>query len=364
MGIPYPFWQDKLIENFSMGEQTLPENFPYAISWVNRFARRLRRAWLPNWLISLIFFILESVLLHGISWFDGTYSFPHFQPAFVLVSAWTWVPIALINSLNDAAISALDKYRDLLMLEDEKSYELLKFQFTSSPAHPVLVTNIFFIGLFFLFVFVLPFDILATWNVLTLTVTILSGIPMFALGSGFYYHVIHMLIMVDRTYRLSRPFNIYDREPIFAFSELTAKSSLAVLAMATLNIVLMPAAMIDSRVLFLEITLVPIALVVFVMPLWEAHRRLVEAKRKLQATTERKIESTIGQLHHCLETDDIGRMEFLNKALASLVIERDIVDKLPTWPWRKGMLTGVSSAVLLPMLLLVLQLYIQRWFQP
>lgn len=347
-----------------MGEQPLPENFPYAISWVNQFAWRFRRAWLPYWLISLIFFILESVLLHGISWFDGTYSYPYFQPAFVLVSAWTWVPVALINCLNDAAISALDKYRDLLKLEDEKSFELLKFQFTSSPARPVLVTNIFFIGLFFLFVFVLPFDILATWNVLTLTVTILSGIPMFALGSGFYYHMIHMLIMVDRTHRMSKPFNIYNREPIFAFSELTAKSSLAILLLATLNIVLIPAPMIDSRILFLEITLVPIGLAAFIMPLWEAHRRLVEAKRRLQATTERKIESTIRQLHISLETDDTGKMEFLNKALASLVIERDIVDRLPTWPWRKGMLTGVSSALVIPLLLLVLQIYIQRWLQP
>ncbi|TFH33660.1 MAG: hypothetical protein E4G99_11070 [Anaerolineales bacterium] len=347
-----------------MDRQTLPSSIPYPVSWVNRFALRLRRAWLPYWLISLMFFILEAALLHGVSWLDGTYSFPFFQPAFLLMSAWTWGPIALINSLNDLATSVLHKYHDLLKLEDEKSFELLKFRFTSSPARPVLITNFFFISVFLWFVFVIPFDILATWNTPTMIATILSGIPTFALGSGFYYHTIHMLIMVDRTYRLSKPFNLYDREPIFAFSELTARSSLAILGLATLNILLMPAAMTDPGILFLEVTLVPGGLVVFVMPLWEAHRRLVEAKRKLQSTTEKKIESTINQLHLCLETDDTGKMEFLNKALASLVIERDIVDKLPTWPWRKGMLTGVSSAVFLPLLLLVLQMYIQHWLQP
>jgi hypothetical protein len=310
----------------------------------------------------LILIILEASLLQVVAWVDGTEAYPSIGTVYLLLPIWTWGSIGIINYLNTVALRSLDTYRDMLRMDDDE-FKLLRFRFTTPPAIPLFLANIFFIGLFLFFVFVIPFKIISTWNSLTTTVMVLFGIPMFAIGSSFYAHVINMLIMVDRTYKASKAFNIYDREPIFAFSELTASSSVAILVFASLNILLIPSSVLDFGVFLFEATLVPIGLVVFILPLWEAHKRLVNVKRELQSMTERKIETTIAKLHRCLESDDSVTLEFLNKALASLVIERDIVEKLPTWPWRKGLLTGVASAVLLPTTLLVIQILIQRWIQ-
>lgn len=336
---------------------------PYAPSWVNRLATSFNRSQIPYWVIAFILTVVQSMLLQVIAWIDGTDRYPSVQAIYLLLPIWTWGSIGLIRHLNTVAKSALAKYRDLLDLTDEE-FKLLHYQFTNTPVRPVLISNIIFVALFLLFVFVIPFDVVLTWNSLTFSVMVLCGIPMFALGSGFYMHLIHMLIMVDRTYRASKPFNIFDREPIFAFSELTAQSSIALLALATLNLLLIPSSTLDPKILLYEITLVPIGLIMFVMPLWEAHRRLVEDKRKLQSNNDHKLEMTLDQLHQCLETNDNNRMVFLNKAMSSLVIEQDILDKLPTWPWRKGLLTGVASAIFFPTFLLIIQLLIQRWFQP
>ncbi len=48
-------------------------------------------------------------------------------------------------------------------------------------------------------------------------------------------------------------------------------------------------------------------------------------------------------------------METLGKSIAALWRERDIIAKLPTWPWSTGTLRGFVSALLLPITLFLIQ---------
>jgi hypothetical protein len=335
---------------------------PYPVSWVNRFAVWLDQSRTPIWVIALILIVVETAILQAIAWFDGSYLFPALGTEFLLIPAWTWGSLVLINYLNEVAVTALENFRVLLPLDDT-GFRRLQARFTHSPARQVIILSILLIGIFLIILFVVPSKLTSGWNQSTLFAIAIGGTLMFAIGSGFYYHVINMLIMVDRSFKASSSFNLFDREPVFAFSELTARSSIIILAFATLNILLVPSSTIEVGVLVFDFLLIPIGVAIFIIPLWEAHRRLVQVKRDLHTTVERKIEAMIERLHNCLDSNDSEEMTFINKALASLGIEREFIDKLPTWPWRKGLLTGVASALLVPTTLLVIQILVQRWFQ-
>ncbi len=332
----------------------------YRVSWVNRLAVRLDRLRIPFWLLAGILIISEALILQSVAWLDGTDSFPGFGTEFLLIPIWTWGSLLWISYLNRVAKTALEKFRTLLPLDDP-AIQQIRFRFTNSPSRPVIVIGALLIILYLILVLFVPSQFISRWNPPTLSMMIISGIFMFAIGSGFYYHVINMLIMVDRTFKASDPFNLFDREPVFAFSELTARSSLAVFFFATLNILLVPFATLEAGVVIFDLILLPIGFGVFILPLWGAHRRLVEVKRQLQRDTEGKIQVMLEKLNACLDSNDPELMNFLNKALANLIIERDLIDKLPTWPWRKGLLTGVASALFIPTALLVIQIFVQRW---
>ena len=51
----------------------------------------------------------------------------------------------------------------------------------------------------------------------------------------------------------------------------------------------------------------------------------------------------------------------LKDAMLGLAAERDVLNALPTWPWRPGTLAGFLSATLLPILIFILQLGIGKF---
>ena len=55
------------------------------------------------------------------------------------------------------------------------------------------------------------------------------------------------------------------------------------------------------------------------------------------------------------------RIDALNKALASLLQERDFVGRLSTWPWDSSTLRAVLSAVALPIVLFLLTRALERF---
>lgn len=58
----------------------------------------------------------------------------------------------------------------------------------------------------------------------------------------------------------------------------------------------------------------------------------------------------------------MARADGLNRTLASLLVQRDILAKLPTWPWSTATLRGFGSAILLPMAIFVARQALSRLF--
>ena len=54
------------------------------------------------------------------------------------------------------------------------------------------------------------------------------------------------------------------------------------------------------------------------------------------------------QDHAAIDTDDLTRADGLNKMLASLTAERDMLARHSTWPWQSGTVGAFVTAILVP----------------
>jgi len=102
------------------------------------------------------------------------------------------------------------------------------------------------------------------------------------------------------------------------------------------------------------------------------HTLLEADKVRLQSEVSSRIKSTVATLHDVVDQEAVPtrdaessrlsqvRIDALNKALASLLQEREFNARFSTWPWDTSTLRAVLSAFALPIVLFVLTTAIDR----
>jgi hypothetical protein len=178
------------------------------------------------------------------------------------------------------------------------------------------------------------------------------------------YWLSRQTVLVRRTLARSAVIDVFRPGPLHAFATLTSRPGIVISVLVALSVPIAPVA--SSIEAFLvgsaPYLLVPpvIAIIAFVVPLTGAHARLVEQKERLRSEAELRLEAILGELNHDVDARDLARADGLNKTLASLAVQREILAKLPTWPWSASTLRGFVPAILLPMALFLAQLAISR----
>jgi hypothetical protein len=163
------------------------------------------------------------------------------------------------------------------------------------------------------------------------------------------YHSIRQLRLVSRIHARARQVNLFEPAPLYAFSNLTSRTAIGLILLQVPAVFFVPAN--ESAVLITAAWLIPVVLIsaaIFVLPLQGMHRQILAEKERLESEVGRRIAATIDDVHAAVDERRREEADGLNKTLATLVVERDLVAKLPTWPWSAGTFWGFASAVLLP----------------
>ena len=87
----------------------------------------------------------------------------------------------------------------------------------------------------------------------------------------------------------------------------------------------------------------------FVLPLQGMHRRLQAEKQRLLAGVNARLEATISKLYDRAEQEPLEDVDRLGSLLSSLITTRDVITRLPTWPWDSGVILRFASTALLPL---------------
>jgi hypothetical protein len=162
--------------------------------------------------------------------------------------------------------------------------------------------------------------------------------------------------------RRVQQFDLFQLEPVYAFSALTSRTGVAWVVLISLTLLTAPIQAAPFPTLVLLVVQLALGIAAFILPLRTVNSRLVGEKRRLLAELDQRVKTTLASLHHCLDDDALAEIAQLNSAIVGLNAERDILTKIPTWPWRAGMLTAFLSIVVLPIMLFILQLVLARWF--
>ncbi len=156
--------------------------------------------------------------------------------------------------------------------------------------------------------------------------------------------------------------DILNSSPVDALSRVTAVGTVGLLLFITAANLLLPAS--APGFVALDVFIIVFALLAFVLPLQVMHRRLGRQKAELLAASTGRLRSVLDALHQAVDGHDYANADALNKMVTTELAERELLSRLPTWPWTTTTIRGVGSALLLPVVLFVITRGIDRLITP
>lgn len=336
---------------------------PYPPSALDRFMDFIEQLPIPYALTYLGLFIVQGTLNHVLSWMDGWVPPFTFTPLVLLFPLWLWGPLCIVTYLNSLSGDALSDFSPLLDVPPEEMRRL-EYEFRTMPAKSVFLSALVWGSVYILFVFIGFEAVYTPYRVgmpLALLLT-LEGLVSYLFGSIIYYHSLRQLRMVERTVNRVKQFDMFRLDPVYAFSVLTSRTGVAWVILLSLTLLMFPVQLAPVPSLALLLVQGVLALAAFVLPLRIVNQRLVAEKRRLLAEHDQRLEATLARLHRQIGEDELRGMVELNSAISGLNAERTVLEKIPTWPWRAGLLTGFLSIVVLPVILFLIQIALGRWF--
>jgi hypothetical protein len=287
------------------------------------------------------------------------------EPINFLYPLWMWAPLMAMTYLDGVALQSLRAFAPLLE-DDPQSHPRLEYEFTHMPARPVLISALIWALIYagLMLISFEPFLELYRLGPAAMWLSAITGLITFPIGGVLYYHTLRQLRLVSKTLGRVKQFNLFRLEPVYAFSRLTSHTGLIWLALLTLTQVFFPLRLLTGWTLAIYVVQAVLVLAAFVLPLWNVHQRLVAEKRRRLAEVDQRLDSKLQRMHRSLDADHLEEMEVIRHALQGLADEREILGKIPTWPWRTGTITGFASAMLLPVLLLLIQIILERLLVP
>jgi hypothetical protein len=331
---------------------------PYVRSWLDRLLDAIETLPVPAPLAYLAIAVAAVVVIYAEPWTMGAVS--PFAPMEKLYwGGMIGAQLAAAGYVRRVAGSAFDAFRPALPLP-EPELARLRYRLTIMPAGPAFAAAGVALALAAASLAINP----AAIGTVPLTGTLLVGA--FVLQGWLSAVMFVLLLQLLRQVREIRQLlaraavaDLFRPGPLHAFSRVSAVTGgLLVLFIASSFLVIPipsdPGALLVGWLPYLVLPPV-IAMGAFVLPLSGMHGRLVAEKERLQGEAEDRLQIVFAELNRDVDQRAVARADALNKTLLSMLQQRDVLAKLPTWPWSSGTLRGFVTAIFLPLALFLLQ---------
>ncbi|MCC6617212.1 MAG: hypothetical protein IT320_27305 [Anaerolineae bacterium] len=272
----------------------------------------------------------------------------------------TW----LMHYLDRMAGKALQRFRPGLECDDD-SYDTLCYHLTTLPAQPTLLVLV--VGVLFSLIVVdsIPIEQRLAFVEVNAVGPLyyyhsLMAVVAFVAAATIIYHTWHQLRIVNYIYRNYTIVNLFEQQPLYAFSNLSAQTAVGILFISYGWTIAAPELFnIAITSIWLPIFNIICALT-FVYPLIGIHNLLKADKeaRLVQVSHRQRIAEE--ELHRRVDAHAMVDMDNLNKAMQALETEYQAIKRAPTWPWHPEAPRAVAAALLFPILLWLMQRILER----
>lgn len=351
---------------------------PYPPSWFDRLTSWIDRLPGPAWGFYVFLAIALTLAVTAIQWIEGAYPAGTFHAGHVFTGASLAVVLGLMHFQDKAATSAITSFRPLLSSEgagsgspeeDGSAFARLSYQLATLPPRPALLATI--IGCAFASI-AYVIDVVGggvppylagaagtAWSTASIMIPFILANGLFAL---LVYHTFHQLRQVSRIYTHHTRIDIYQLQRLYALSFPGTLTALSLLAFAYGLYAITPRGAPENPVqIGIYLIFAGAASAAFALPLIGAHRALVAEKSANLAQASSRFKTITIRLHDELDSGRMSEMDALNRALASLQIEQEVLRKIPTWPWDPAAARALLVTLLLPVAVWIIQFILERY---
>lgn len=336
---------------------------PYPPSWLNWVTDRIAGLPIPAPAVYVGFAVVMVIVANSEDWFAGITTFPALAPELTYWGLLAAALLALVPYLDRVATSALEAFKPAL---EGAPIDLaaLEYELTVIPARPaLLVTGVAVAAILTGFITNPVGSGVAGLPPVAMLITAVGWSLTLGLVAVLMYHTVRQLRAVSRIHAIAPNVNLFRLAPLYAFSQLTVRTSIAFIAIVATT-VLVDAPAFENWPLVITVPFlvggIGVATAAFVVPLQGMHRRLTAEKKDLEWQVGQRLQAAISEIHRAADAHDLSQADGLSKQLNSLIAENDVVAKLPTWPWHPGTVGVFVSAILLPVGLYVVTRLLQR----
>lgn len=345
------------------------EQAAYRAGWADAIVAALERLPGPVWLgyAGLAFAGVLLILAEGATHRSGL---AFLQPTYFIYLLFYLFPLAAYHYLSRGARSAWDSFRPATGLDDAAA-ERYRQELSTTPYRPVAV--IWILSALFNFaasVAAPAYNDLADQPLAYFALRVLSeSLWVAPMTIVFVYFVFRQWRLVSRLHATVERIDLIRPDPLHAMSRLTARAAIVLIVLVIFSSLPLPGiteAGWIATVLGWSLPMLLIAVAAFFLPLRGMSRRLAQEKGRLLGENAQRLQAVSSTLHGLVDEETSGvrsaddsrlaqsRIDALNKALSSLLAERDFIRRHSTWPWDGGTLRAVVSAIALPIALFVL----------
>jgi hypothetical protein len=328
-------------------------------SWLDKVMDWLERLPLPLWVTYILMYLLSAIIVWGMYLIEGVENPGEFRKLAFINGFWIPIGLGALHYLNIVGRRAMIDFRPAMdCTEDE--YTHLQYQMTRMPKRVVLMINGVMAALFISVALDNPANLDPVLSKpLPTAIVVIYMIIAFSFFAVFFYHTIRQLRLVSRMYGLVKSVNIFNLQPLYTLSGLTAKTGIVWILFINLNyfinLTLGQGPLPTQAVILVIFVELVFAVLVFLLPLWGIHVRIQDEKECMLEENGERLRSTNFELHQHLDANDLSVMDAYQKGISALISLRAEIEKTPTWPWQPATLRGFLSAVFLPIILFVIQ---------
>jgi hypothetical protein len=336
---------------------------PYGPSWINQLINFVAGLKVPSPVFYFVVWIIFYSILILLRWNDGVYPRGTLNIPDLIMSATGIFFVALVQYLDQWANKKLKVFRHA-MIATEQEFDGLVYQLSILPAGPTILASLATLSFGALTLLLSPIS----YSFLNLNFSSISGglqlinflFSWFVFGA-LSYHAYRQLNLGSQAISKFIRINLFNLDPIYAFAGLTVRTAFGWLIMAYAWALSTPD-LFGNIIIFVTILFMQVvAILTFVLPLLNAHGRIVNKKDELLHEIGERLELVIDQMSKsddALEKEDLSR---LRESLSTLTMAEDRLRKLPTWPWRPGTINSLVSAILIPNAIWFFQIILERY---
>jgi uncharacterized membrane protein YhdT len=303
----------------------------------------------------LILGIAAMMVGQGALWFYGITPTMSFDTVSLAVGIWVSLSLAFVHYLDDLARKALEAFRSALALSDEE-FAQLRYSLTTMPARPLIFMNLVTTLVTILANLIYP-AILESFigkGVQVHPILLISAAALGVSGS-LIYHTIRQLAIIRSLYSRAPRLTIFDVKSTYAFSTLTVSTALAWALILYLGVLTIPGILEHPVWVAVSIAILFLIFISIGSVLVQINRKLSEEKNRLHKQVTDRLVGALSRVHERYDHDNLVDIENLHHLVQTLSHERDLLRKIPTWPWQPGTFIAFISALLLPVTIFLIQ---------